>query len=50
MGAGGDHDQRVAVGRSLLCRHDADDAGRSAAIVDDDRPAALRADPLHDEP
>jgi hypothetical protein len=50
MGTGGDHDQRVAVGRSLLCRHDADNAGCAAAIVDDDRPAVLRADPLRDEP
>src|SRR5262249_57435063 len=50
MGAGGEHSQRVAVGRSLLCGHDTDDAGRAAAVVDHDRPAVLRADPLGDNP
>jgi len=50
MGAGGEHNQRVAVGRRLLGGHDADDAGRAAAVVDHDRPAVLRADPLGDDP
>jgi hypothetical protein len=50
MGAGGHHDERMAVRRRLLCSHDADDAGCAAAVVGDDRPAALRCDPLRDEP
>ena len=50
VGAGGGHDQRVAVGRSLLCRHHADRAGGAGAVVDHDRPTLLRADPLRDEP
>jgi hypothetical protein len=50
VGAGGGHDEGVAVGRSLLCGHDADQAGRAGAIIDDDRPALPRADPLGDEP
>jgi hypothetical protein len=50
MGAGGDYDQRVAVGRSLLCGHDPEDAGRPGAIIHDGRPSVLRADPLGDEP
>src|SRR5512133_2038800 len=50
MGASGHHDERMAVCRRLLCSHDTDDAGCAAAVVGDDRPAALRSDPLGDEP
>src|SRR5262245_8898703 len=50
VGAGGGHDEGMAVGESLLCGHDADQAGRAGALIADDRPALPYAATLGDDP